>query len=189
METKPKDLEYPQNLLYDVFDEETNLPDDYMATVEYVLSTKLSARQKAMVKSRYQKYTYQEIAKQNGLTRERVRQIVVKAVRRLRHPKTKDMLKYGIAETINRLEKAVKDSTSKPESDVLPNPEKDISYMDFDVRTFNCLRRSRIYTVGDILKLTPNELMHIRNLGRKSYLNIVETLEAEGFNASKFKIF
>lgn len=189
METKPKDLEYPQNLLYDIFDEEINLPDDYTETVEYVLSTKLSARQKSMVKSRYQeKYTYQETGEWYGLTRERIRQIVEKSVRRLRHPKTKDMLKYGIAGTINRLEKALKDSTSNPESNVLPDPERDISYINFDVRTFNCLRRSRIYTVEDVLKLTPDELMHIRNLGRKSYSNIVETLEAEGYDVSKFKI-
>lgn len=189
MKTKLKVLEYPQNLLYDVFDEEISLPDDYMATVEYVLSTKLSARQKAMVKSRYQeKYTYQETGEWYGLTRERIRQITEKSVRRLRHPKTKDILKYGIAGTINRLEKALKGSTSKPESNALPDPERDISYVNFDVRTFNCLRRSRIYTVEDILKLTPDELMHIKNLGRKSYLNIVETLETEGYDASKFKI-
>ena len=45
---------------------------------------------------------------------------------------------------------------------------KEIGELDLTVRTYNCLNRARILTVGDLVKKTEEDMMKVRNLGRKS---------------------
>jgi DNA-directed RNA polymerase alpha subunit len=54
--------------------------------------------------------------------------------------------------------------------------------LDFSVRTYNCLRRAGINTLGEIVSKTSDELAKIRNLGRHSLNEIVMTLEKYGFS-------
>mgnify|MGYP005851610699 CR=1 FL=1 len=49
-----------------------------------------------------------------------------------------------------------------------------IEEMEFSVRTFNCLKRSNILTIGDLVQTNETELMQIKNFGNKS-LNEVRT--------------
>ena len=43
-----------------------------------------------------------------------------------------------------------------------------IEDMDFSVRTYNCLKRASINTIGDLTMRTMDDLLKVRNLGRKS---------------------
>lgn len=52
--------------------------------------------------------------------------------------------------------------------------EDSIHEYDMSVRTFNCLKRYGINTTDDLLKLTEDEMIKIRNLGSKQ---IEETKE------------
>ena len=56
---------------------------------------------------------------------------------------------------------------------------KDMSIKDIDlsVRSTNCLARNGIETVGDMLRLTEEDLFHIRNLGKKSVDEILDKIE------------
>ena len=56
-----------------------------------------------------------------------------------------------------------------------------IAEWDFGVRAYNCLRRAGINTIGDLVKMTPAEINQIRNLGKKSFDEILEKLAAKGY--------
>ncbi len=49
--------------------------------------------------------------------------------------------------------------------------------LDFSVRTYNCLKRAGINTVSDLIERTEEDMMKVRNLGKKSLEEIVNKLE------------
>ena len=46
--------------------------------------------------------------------------------------------------------------------------EMTIEELDLSVRAFNCLKRANVNTVADLINMTPEEMMKVRNLGKKS---------------------
>lgn len=52
--------------------------------------------------------------------------------------------------------------------------------LDFSVRTYNCLRKARIETLGELIKNSEVELLNIRNFGRKSLNEVLEKLASFG---------
>lgn len=52
-----------------------------------------------------------------------------------------------------------------------------IEDLDFSVRTYNCLKRAQINTVGDLVAKTMDEMIKVRNLGKKSLEEIIEKLD------------
>ena len=67
----------------------------------------------------------------------------------------------------------VKDDSSKEK--VL---EMTIEELDLSVRSFNCLKRAGINTVEDLINKTEDDMMKVRNLGRKSLDEVVAKLES-----------
>lgn len=65
------------------------------------------------------------------------------------------------------------------------NLEKTIEELDLSVRSFNCLKRAGINTVEDLINKTEEEMMKVRNLGRKSLEEVIHKLESLGFSLSK----
>jgi DNA-directed RNA polymerase subunit alpha len=57
-----------------------------------------------------------------------------------------------------------------------------IEDMDFSVRTYNCLKRAQINTVGDLVARSMDEMIKVRNLGKKSLEEIIEKLEDMGLH-------
>jgi len=55
-----------------------------------------------------------------------------------------------------------------------------IEQLDLSVRLFNSLKRSGITTVGELLKLSEEEVMRLRSLGRKSFKELKEKLAEHG---------
>ena len=60
-----------------------------------------------------------------------------------------------------------------------------IEELDLSVRSFNCLKRAGINTVGDLINKSEDEMMKVRNLGRKSLEEVISKLESLGFKLSK----
>ncbi len=56
-----------------------------------------------------------------------------------------------------------------------------IEELDLSVRSFNCLKRAGINTVEDLISKTEEDMMRVRNLGRKSLEEVVEKLESLGY--------
>lgn len=60
--------------------------------------------------------------------------------------------------------------------------EMTIEELDLSVRSFNCLKRAGINTVEDLVSKTEDEMMKVRNLGRKSLEEVIEKLNSLGFS-------
>ena len=60
--------------------------------------------------------------------------------------------------------------------------EMTIEELDLSVRAFNCLKRAGVNTVGDLISKSPDEMMKVRNLGKKSLEEVISKLESLGFN-------
>ena len=60
--------------------------------------------------------------------------------------------------------------------------EMTIEEMDMSVRSFNCLKRANINTVGDLISKTEDEMMKVRNLGRKSLEEVINKLAMMGLH-------
>ncbi len=54
--------------------------------------------------------------------------------------------------------------------------EMTIEELDLSVRSFNCLKRAGINTVGDLMNTTEEEMMKVRNLGRKSLEEVIKKM-------------
>ena len=59
-------------------------------------------------------------------------------------------------------------------------PDARIEELDFSVRTYNCLKKASVLTIGDLIKFPESELMQIRNFGKKSLTEVKEKLAALG---------
>jgi DNA-directed RNA polymerase subunit alpha len=57
-----------------------------------------------------------------------------------------------------------------------------IEELELGVRSYNCLKRAGIQTVGDLLQKSESELNAIPNFGRKSIEEVIETLKARGLS-------
>ncbi len=55
-----------------------------------------------------------------------------------------------------------------------------IEELDFSVRSFNCLKRAGINTVEDLINRTEDDMMKVRNLGRKSLEEVINKLASLG---------
>ncbi len=58
--------------------------------------------------------------------------------------------------------------------------EKTIEDMDLSVRSYNCLKRANIHTVEDLTKKTEDDMLKVRNLGKKSLDEVIYKLESYG---------
>ena len=59
--------------------------------------------------------------------------------------------------------------------------EMTIEELDLSVRSFNCLKRAGINTVEDLINKSEEDMMKVRNLGRKSLEEVIHKLESLGF--------
>ena len=63
--------------------------------------------------------------------------------------------------------------------------EMTIEELDLSVRSFNCLKRAGINTVEDLINKSEEDMMKVRNLGRKSLEEVVWKMASLGFNLRK----
>ena len=63
--------------------------------------------------------------------------------------------------------------------------EEPIENLELSVRSFNCLKRSGISTVGDLTNKTQADMMKVKNLGKKSLDEVIAKLHDLGFDLKK----
>ena len=63
--------------------------------------------------------------------------------------------------------------------------EMTIEELDLSVRSFNCLKRAGINTVEDLVNTSEEDMMKVRNLGRKSLEEVISKLEAMDLSLAK----
>ncbi len=193
---------YPLNLARAIFDSAEEAREVYIPGISAALAT-LTEREQGVLMHRFQrKLTLQQCGKEYGITRERIRQIEAKALRKLRHPTRANMMKAvplpelqakhteycNLKDEYEWLKKAFESLTAqKAEPGVIvPMAEhasllaKPIEELDLSIRSYNCLRRNGKDTVRDIVEMTEDELKGVRNLGMKSLVEIKAKLTEYG---------
>ena len=60
--------------------------------------------------------------------------------------------------------------------------ELSIDELEFSVRAYNCLKRANINTLQDLTQKSENEMMKIRNLGKKSLKEVIDKVKEMGFS-------
>ena len=60
--------------------------------------------------------------------------------------------------------------------------EMNIEEMDLSVRSYNCLKRAGIHTVADLTRKTEEDMLKVRNLGRKSLDEVIAKLRGLGLD-------
>ena len=70
----------------------------------------------------------------------------------------------------------------KPEAQRDKVLEMTIEELDLSVRSFNCLKRANINTVEDLISKTEEDMIKVRNLGRKSLEEVIHKLAMMGLN-------
>ena len=58
--------------------------------------------------------------------------------------------------------------------------EMSIEDLELSVRSFNCLKRANINTLGDLTAKSELEMMKIRNLGKKSLKEVIDKIKGMG---------
>ena len=178
----------------------------------------LQPREIYILNERYEngnKKTLEEIGNELGVSRERIRQIEFKAIRKLKSPQAiniiflndiqneidkkvleKEKLLLDITEEVDDLKELFETllnlggyqvKLQKKETKVLDQP---VEVLGLSIRAYNCLRRSHIDTIRELTNKTELDLMRVRNMGRKSLLEIKTKLEELGLSlkASEYDI-
>ncbi|WHE08505.1 DNA-directed RNA polymerase subunit alpha [Thermoanaerobacterium thermosaccharolyticum] len=87
----------------------------------------------------------------------------------------------SFAENYNDMEVLVE----KPEKKTDKPLDMTIEELDLSVRSYNCLKRAGINTVQDLVQKTEEEMMKVRNLGKKSLVEVEQKLKALGLSLQK----
>ena len=102
--------------------------------------------------------------------------------------KTEPGYEPAIKEDKDRRTYSCKQSKLKRDSD---EDEKEkvldmtIEELDLTVRSFNCLKRAGINTVSELVQHSEEDMMKVRNLGRKSLTEVQQKLAALGHSLKK----
>ena len=88
----------------------------------------------------------------------------------------------GLSEVANDGESFMAEKGTNAKEKVL---DMTIEELDLSVRSFNCLKRAGINTVEDLINKSEEDMMKVRNLGRKSLEEVIAKLDSFGFTLSK----
>lgn len=87
---------------------------------------------------------------------------------------------FAVIQDLNEYIKEREFMLQKEEKVVNKKLDKKIEDLDLSVRSYNCLKRANINTVGELAQKSEEEMMKVRNLGRKSLKEVVLKLNEIG---------
>jgi len=87
----------------------------------------------------------------------------------------------GLTDHVNDVEIMVEKEDDKKEKIL----EMTVEELDLSVRSYNCLKRANINTVQELIQKTPEEMMKVRNLGKKSLEEVERKLAELGLSLRK----
>ena len=187
-------LPYPQNLITAAF-QGTDLPmpeitEDIVAGLKTALSSLSSREQEILRRSYEERLTQKSTAEFLNISASRVGFLEHQALRKLRSAQRVQYIIYGEQglkereESIRR-EKLERFDVEKYKTILSIRFEE----LDLTVRSFNCLRRAGYEKVADIIGLTEDEILGIKNLGRKNLDEIARKLLSVGVEESSWLCF
>ncbi len=89
---------------------------------------------------------------------------------------------FNILTDLNEIADETGLMTSKAEDPNVKILETSIDDLDLSVRAYNCLKRAGILTLHDLVDKSENEMMKIRNLGKKSLKEVIDKVKSMGLS-------
>ena len=87
---------------------------------------------------------------------------------------------------VNLSEQPIPDTLIEPDTTRMGKVlEMTIEDLDMSVRSFNCLKRAGINSVEDLTNKTEEEMIRVRNLGKKSLEEVIQKLHSLGLDLKK----
>jgi RNA polymerase sigma factor (sigma-70 family) len=198
---KVRGFDYPLDFIDALYGNDKTVDIGYIErnfdeNIKEVLQT-LTERESKILTARFiDGYTLEAVARQEGVTRERIRQIEAKALRKLRHPSRIYYLRYGkeVKELQDDITKLIGDLLIKKAQLLrkLANPDlieltpeeikgaTSIESMNLSVRAYNILHRANVNTILQLISMSERKLMALRNMGRMSRGEIISKLAEIG---------
>lgn len=191
---------WPYNLIDTIWCEKKDIyvTNDMYAGIEKAIGTLSPREQKCIYMYFKDEMTLEDIGKTYNVTRERARQVVSKAIRKLRHPVRVKLIRYGLkgsklSNEVAELEKkkeslmfqisVLADKIALVESNDENAKKRVDSFntlldMDLSVRTYRCLQRANCETLQDVVDIVASGEVHkLRNFGRKSLTELLTVLK------------
>jgi DNA-directed RNA polymerase subunit alpha len=89
----------------------------------------------------------------------------------------------GYATAVARYGRDVSDlGIEEPAAPVEDDRNRPIEVLNLSMRTTNALKRANITTIAQVLAYSDNDLLHLRNFGQKSLVELQEALQAHGYD-------
>ena len=163
-----------------------DISSEVLAGLNYVLST-MKERDRTILNLRYQeRKTYKQIGEALGVSLERIRSLDAKLVWSLCKPPYRGYIKYG-KEAYETMVAERKEAELKAYNE--DKLQRRLEDLDLSVRTFNCIKKVGADVVKDFAFLTEEQILGIRNLGRKSIIETANTLVALGIHGTAWEKF
>ena len=204
---------YPDNLLAAIIDTTKLDPLDsfsreQQAGLNYALFT-LEDREREVLRMRYEEgFTINEIAAKFSDSHGRVRQIESKALVRLRYPSRWNYIKMGITGFLqykarSEYNRGYSDGHRAGYADGFEDGKRGVTrelgpdhilnqpleQLNLSVRPHNCLVSKHCKTIGDVARLSEDQIRVIRNFGRKSAAEVAQKLKDIGITNSDWDIY
>lgn len=161
-----KEQEYPVNMLMDAYGAE-NYPANYTEEGLTAALDGMPEKYRSAVLRRYkERQSLGEIADAIGKTSNWARTLILKGLRYLRHPL--------------RLRQLTGETATYAPGEKIP-----IWELDLNDHCMFCLQRKGITTVNELLNTPKEELLSIRNMGKKTYEEIMDRVQAFGYGAGQ----
>ena len=192
LETLEASSLYPYSMIYEII--ETKEPIMLsLETITNALVSTLNERERRILEMHYRDgMTLENIGAREGVSKERIRQILAKAVRKMKNPRFIKKMEVIPKSDYIELETKYKallaereEPSEQPASETMaeiPIRHTPIEKLELSVRSYNCLKRSKKDTIGDVMDMTFTEMLHIRNLGRRSAEEIANRLADMGLH-------
>lgn len=195
-----KCVPYPYNVLKSAHLSELKVDSYFMDNFESIMNEICRDREVYCVELFFKEgKTLEAIGKKLGITRERIRQIIAIAVRKFSHYvysyETKQKIERDFADRHafreQLIEEYKKNGVITPEMEFefgelkpgkLHDYDLSIDELDLSVRSFNCLRRAGIKSIKQLTYMTEDEIMKIRNMGKKSLREIRDKMLMLGYD-------
>ena len=179
-------MAWPVNMLNDIYDTYSKIPpNDILERCNKALNV-LNERERSYIIQYYKDgKTYQAIGLQENISRERVRQIIAKAIRTLRRTPAKQYLEYSEAEIIElqELDKRKYESLKEKMNTPILKIDDETSFDDLrlSIRAQHALLRGGYSSIADVEKLLledGQELKKIRGIGPACYNEIIDKMKS-----------
>ena len=171
-------------------------PVDLKESFEFVRKVALNGKDEEILKLYYDlEFSLQDIAEELKITDTQVHERIVRALRKLRHPKYFDLIRYGMKTTVRemiRIESEcgfqdgfhrgieerwedVDEETGEMNvpKDLIPwlqsTPIEDLQ---LPIRIINCLHRNKVVTVAELVQLRDKEIMAMNGMGKTAIKDI-----------------